>query len=100
MGSLTGPPLAPQKEESNRLPIIIGIAAVVIVVGSQLAAATLGRPASKPAPAAVAPAGGDAAPAVVAPAPGGRAVAPADGPIGGSAASVARIDHAIAAWTT
>ena len=33
MGSLTGPPLAPQKEESNRLPIVIGIAAVVIVVG-------------------------------------------------------------------
>jgi hypothetical protein len=33
MGSLTGPPLAPQQEESNRLPIIIGIAAVVIVVG-------------------------------------------------------------------
>ncbi len=33
MGSLTGPPLAPRKEESNRLPIIIGIAAVVIVVG-------------------------------------------------------------------
>ena len=33
MGGLTGPPLAPQKEESNRLPIIIGIAAVVIVVG-------------------------------------------------------------------
>lgn len=33
MGSLTGPPLTPQKEESNRLPIIIGIAAVVIVVG-------------------------------------------------------------------
>jgi len=34
MGSLTGPPLAPQKEESNRLPIIIGIAAEVIVVGA------------------------------------------------------------------
>jgi hypothetical protein len=33
MGSLTGPPLAPRQEESNRLPIIIGIAAVVIVVG-------------------------------------------------------------------
>jgi hypothetical protein len=33
MGSLTGPPLAPQQEESNRLPIIIGIAAVVMVVG-------------------------------------------------------------------
>ncbi|HZQ66913.1 MAG TPA: hypothetical protein VFA68_00225 [Terriglobales bacterium] len=33
MGGLTGPPLAPQKEESNRLPIVIGIAAVVIVVG-------------------------------------------------------------------
>ena len=33
MGSLTGPPLAPQKEDSNRLPIILGIAAVVIVVG-------------------------------------------------------------------
>jgi hypothetical protein len=33
MGGLTGPPLAPQKEESNRVPIVLGIAAVVIVVG-------------------------------------------------------------------
>ena len=33
MGGLTGPPLEPQKEESNRIPIVLGIAAVVIVVG-------------------------------------------------------------------
>jgi len=90
---------APRSRRPSRAATFLA-AAVVIVVGSQLAAATLGRPASKPAPGAVAPAGGDAAPAVVAPAPGGPAVAPADGPIGGSAASVARIDHAIAAWTT
>lgn len=70
-------------------------AAVVVVVGSQVVSATLGRPVSKPAatPAAAGTGSGGAA----APAP--AAVAPAEGPIGATASSAARIDHSISAWT-